>query len=132
MSVLHPDSLIMQLDHLTGNHEDIVRCVFDERLNRLKSLSDTPSEQLSVFKGVADDAMAYWEAVSVLPEDREGRRQKVAHKLSSFFDRVARYANFHDDETLNEYEKRLKTEVLQSAGNKQLSLLIYPERCIGM
>ncbi|MGH1398723.1 MAG: hypothetical protein ACRBCT_05865 [Alphaproteobacteria bacterium] len=132
MSVLDPDSPVMQLDRLTGIHTDAIRCVFDERLNRLKYLEDRPVEQLEQLGRVADDAMTFWFKVSSLPEDREGRRQALADRLSSFFGRVSRYAAYHDSCSLSAEALKTRAETVQSADNKSLAMLIYPNQTLGM
>jgi len=132
MSVLDDDSPLMRLEALTGIHEDAVRCVFDERLNRLKRVCEDPVEQLKGISAVADDAMAFWNIVSALPEDRVGRRQSLANKLCLFFERAHRYADFHDDVDLTLDAIRIKSKMKQGADNKGLALLVYPEKTLGM
>lgn len=122
MAVLEPDSLLLRQDTLSGIHEDAVRCIYDERLNRLKYLQDKPEEQLSEFRSVTDNAYVFWVSVSKLPEDRVGRKQKVKMKLSGFFDRVIRYADFHDDSNLTPTQSELKDTVIQNARDKKDAL----------
>ncbi|MEM8833973.1 MAG: hypothetical protein AAGB32_05475, partial [Pseudomonadota bacterium] len=107
---------------LSGIHEDAVRCVFDERLNRLKRLSDRPSEQLGAFVSVSDDAIQFWRATAEFPEDRPGRRQQLSEKLRGFFDRVIRYAEHHQDSNLSSTETKIKKRVIQQATSHKATL----------
>ena len=122
MAILDSDSLLLSQKQLSGIHEDAVRCVYDERLNRLKRLCHDPDDQLSEFKKVTDEAHAFWCAVSKLPEDRGGRLSKVQDKLSRFFDRVIRYTDFHANERLSEGHLTLKREVIRNARDKKKAL----------
>lgn len=122
MSVLHSDSPLMKLGKLSGVHEDAVRCIYDERLNRMKPYQGDPADQLTSFKEITDDAFAFWEAVSEFPEDREGRRAGLSDKLSTFFDRVIRYASFHDEATLSDEQRALRDSVIDNAEEKKLAI----------
>ena len=124
MSVLDPDSPLLSVKTLSGIHEDAVRCIYDERLNRLKRLADKPTEQLTEFIKVADDAFAFWTATSKLSEDREGRRQSLSEKLDRFFDRVVKYADYHSTAVLSDDEAAIKEEVIAKAKTNKAALIL--------
>jgi hypothetical protein len=122
MPALDQDSLLLRLPNLSGMHEDAVRCIYDERLNRLKKISD-PADQLDGFKEATDDAYKFWQDVKEKPEDMPGRKEKVSAKISGFFDRVVRYAEFHPDENLTPAQKELKQKVIANALGKQQQII---------
>ncbi len=123
MSLLDPDSPLLALPDLSGVHEDAVRCVFDERLTRAKPLEE-PRVQLAQFNRIAAEALAYWNAVKAKPEDTPGRREKLAGKLDAFFNRVARYAQFHADDTLTPEAAALKQKVIEAASAHKAALTL--------
>lgn len=124
MAGLDLDSPLLHAKMLSGVHEDAVRCIYDERLNRLKPLKDCPDEQLRHLCAVADDAFDFWKQVSVFKEDYARRRKKVSEKLGLFFERVARYAHFHGDENLTGEQVALKREAIRNAYAKKDALII--------
>lgn len=131
MSLLDPDSLVMELDTLCGIHQDVVRCVFDQRVNRIKDLQTQPDEQLSELQKIATDAYTYWQKAKGLPQDYPWRRTKVAQTLSNFFNRIERYAMHH---TLQEHDpaQDLQKTVIQKARNYSLLIDIYPQQTLGL
>lgn len=122
MSGLDLDSPLLNVKNLSGVHLDAVRCIYDERLNRLKPLQARPLEQLNAFGPVVDDAFSFWTQVSDLPEDRSGRRTELAEKLSGFFDRVIRYAEFHDPKDLTEEEQALQKNIVNKTQTRKTAL----------
>ena len=128
MVALNDDSLLIRIGRLTGMHEDAVRCIYDERVNRLKPDRNSPDIQLSGLDRVVDDAYAFWVSVSNFPEDFEGRREKLSGKLGGFFDRVVRYANYHDDTQLTEEQKARKAAVIEKAMAKKAQVAIAPPK----
>jgi len=121
MPALDPDSLLLRQPKLSGIHEDAVRCVYDERLNRLKAVTD-PNDQLDGLREATNDAYQFWQDVETKPEDISGRREKVSKKVAGFFDRVVRYAEYHSDESLTGEERDLKQTVIQNARDKKALL----------
>ena len=115
MSGLDPSSPLLEIRILSGIHQDAVRCIYDERLNRAKSLYGHPTDQFNLFSAIIEDAGKFWCQIKDFPEDITGRRQTVSKTLGNFFDRVIRYSNFHSPEGLTDQEKRLQQEVISTA-----------------
>jgi hypothetical protein len=101
MPPLTKDDTLLQLPTLSSVHIDAIRCIYDERLNRVKDLLDKPVEQLTYFQEISDDAFSFWEAIQDYPEARPNVREDFKQAMSGFFDRVIRYAEFHDDASLS-------------------------------
>lgn len=122
MPALSSDDYVMQLPSLCGIHKDAVRCIFDERLNRLKIHANSPQNQLSGFQSALDDAYQFWADVIELPEERAGIKYEFTDTIQNYFERVKRYAGFHADEDLPPDQKKQKSDLIEAA-NRHINKL---------
>ncbi len=118
MPALDQDDALLKLPNLCSVHIDAIRCIYDERINRVKDLKDSPATQFVYLKEISDDAFKFWESVSDRPEGRPDVRQDFKVAIFNFFNRVIRYAKHHEVDNLTPEQAQQQTDLIADLEKK--------------